>query len=137
MYDARRLLFLGCCCRRATAAFALLCRRMDAEVRRGERIDMGEMAETASLAGRLEESAEVLQELSRDAALLALLPHRARFGDLVRMAEAMDRGVMFVPATVVTVGSVVVVPKHDPAARRASLRQRFGQGLARVKQRAA
>lgn len=122
--DARLLMHLGCACRRATASFALLYRRMDVEIRRGERVDNGEMAETAAIAGQVEKAAQVLQDLSQDADLLTLLPYRARFAELRGIAEAMERGTVFVP---VDPAPVVVAVEQDAAARPVTLVQRLGR----------
>lgn len=136
--DAKRLMFLGCACRRAAAAFAIHASRLAAEIVRGERIDSSEPEESAHRALELEASAQVLQDLSQDAELLALLPHRARFADLLRIAQAMDRGLVFVPVEPVAVDrserpTDVVVVSQDNAA---SLRERVGRGLARLRKRA-
>ena len=127
--DAKNLLALGCACRRAGAALALLFRRLDAEARRGERVDNGEASEVAALGLRAEEAAQVLQDLSQDAALLALLPHRARFADLLAMADAMDGGAIFV-ATYPS--SVVVAAEEHTAARPVTIVQRLGRVARRL-----
>ncbi|MDH2313367.1 hypothetical protein [Methylobacterium brachiatum] len=136
--DAHRLMHLGCACRRAAATFAIEASRLASEIVRGDRADCPAPEETAQRAFDLEASAQTLQGLSQDAELLALLRHRARFADLVRIAEAMDRGLTFVPVEPVTADrlaapAAVVVFSQDNAA---SLRGRVGRGLARLKRRA-
>ncbi|MDP4005101.1 hypothetical protein [Methylobacterium sp. NEAU K] len=136
--DAKNLLALGCSCRRAAAAFAILAARLAVEVERGEHPDTGAAAETAQQALDLEYAAQHLQAEAQDAELMAILRHRSRFADLIRMAEAMDRGLSFVPVEAVAADrlpnpAVVVVVGQDNAA---SLRERVGRGLARLKRRA-
>lgn len=136
--DAKNLLALGCACRRAAAAFAVEACRLSVEVERGEQPDTGAAAETAQHALDLEHAAQHLQAQAQDAELLALLRHRSRFADLARMAEAMDRGVTFVPVEAVAVGRSerpvdVVVVGQDNAT---TLRERVGRGLARLKRQA-
>ncbi|GEM95886.1 hypothetical protein MRA01_04260 [Methylobacterium radiotolerans] len=136
--DAKNLLALSCTCRRAAAAFAILASRLAIEVERGEHPDTGAPAEMAQQALDLERAAQHLQAEAQDAELLALLPHRDRFADLVRMADAMDRGVSFVPVEPVAAArspspaEVVVVGQDNTA----SLRERMGRGLARLRRRA-
>lgn len=136
--DAKRLMSLGCACRRAAGTFAIHASRLAAEIVRGERLDSSEPEESAQRALELEAAAQVLQDQSQDTELLALLPHRGRFADLLRMAQAMDRGLVFVPVEPVAVDrstrpADVVVVGQDNAA---SLRERVGRGLARLKRRA-
>lgn len=136
--DAKRLMFLGCACRRAAGTFAIHASRLAAEIVRGERIDSSEPEESAQRALELEASAQVLQDLSQDAELLALLPHRPRFADLLRMAQAMDRGLVFVPVEPLAAERSerpvdVVVVGQDNAA---SLRERANRGLSRLLSRA-
>lgn len=135
--DAKTLLALGCACRRAAGAFAILASRLAIEVERGEHPDTGAPAEMAQQALDLERAAQHLQAEAQDAELLALLRHRDRFADLVRMAAAMDRGISFVPVEPVAARSsspadVVVVGQDNTA----SLRERVGRGLARLRRRA-
>jgi len=136
--DAKRLLALGCTCRRAACALAIHASRLAVEVERGEQPDTGAAAEMAQSALDLEHAAQHLQAEAQDAELLALLPHRARFADLLRMAQAMDRGLVFVPVEPVTADRSerpvdVVVVGQDNAA---SLRERAGRGLSRLLRRA-
>lgn len=137
--DAYRLMSLGCACRRAAATFAIEASRLASEIVRGDRPDGPAPEETAQRAFDLEASAQVLQGLSQDAELLALAPHRARFPDLLRIAEAMDRGVTFVPVEAVAVGRSerpvdVVVVGQDNAT---TLRERVGRELlSRLKRQA-
>lgn len=136
--DAKTLLALGCACRRAAGAFAILASRLAIEVERGEHPDTGAPAEMAQQALDLERAAQQLQAEAQDAELLALLPHRERFADLLRMARAMDRGLVFVPVEPIAADQSerpvdVVVVGQDNAA---SLRERMGRGLARLKRRA-
>ncbi|WP_159392815.1 hypothetical protein [Methylobacterium sp. C1] len=137
MTDAKNLLALGCACRRAAGAFAILASRLAIEVERGEHPDTGAPAEMAQQALDLERAAQHLQAEAQDAELLALLPHRDRFADLVRIAQAMDRGISFVPVEPVAARSAspadVVVVGQDNAA---SLRERVSRGMARLKRRA-
>lgn len=136
--DAKTLLALGCACRRAAGAFAILASRLAIEVERGEHPDTGAPAEMAQQALDLERAAQHLQAEAQNIELLALLRHRDRFADLVRMADAMDRGLVFVPVEPVAVDRSerpvdVVVVGQDNAA---SLRERVGRGLARLRRRA-
>lgn len=136
--DAHRLMHLGCACRRAAATFAIEASRLASEIVRGDRPDCPAPEETAQRAFDLEASAQILQGLSQDAELLALLRHRARFADLARMAEAMDAGLTFVPVAPVTAERIpapeaVVVVSKDNAT---SLRERVGRGLSRLKRMA-
>ncbi|WP_192707248.1 hypothetical protein [Methylobacterium sp. OAE515] len=129
MTDAKRLMLLGCACRRAAAAFAIHASRLAAEIVRGERLDSSEPDESAHRALELEAAAQVLQDLSQDAELLALLPHRARFTDLARMAEAMGRGAVFVPTYP---AEVVVAVEQDAAPGSMSLVQRLSRAAHRL-----
>lgn len=135
--DAKTLLALGCACRRAAGAFAILASRLAIEVESGEQPDTGASAEMAQQALDLERAAQHLQAEAQDAELLALLRHRDRFVDLVRMAQAMDRGLSFVSVEPVAARSSspadVVVVGQDNAA---SLRERVSRGMARLKRRA-
>ncbi|UIN33996.1 hypothetical protein [Methylobacterium oryzae] len=138
MTDAKNLLALGCACRRAAGAFAILASSLANEVERGEQPDTGAPAEMAQQALDLERAAQHLQAQAQDSELLALLPHRERFADLLRMAQAMDRGLVFVPVEPVAADQserpvdVVVVGQDNTA----SLRERMGRGLARLRRRA-